>query len=270
MNTRIKKAFIKGSTRRAMEGRTHPLTAEIRKTLHAIKIRSPAYAPVMRHSIGMKNLSLDIAQAILKKEGEVDSRLLGWATLAHDSLRDLNETHSGAAQRYWSKIGENAIIGTIDPHTLRSGKALDQRIESAQKTAGKLGAILGSDMTWTLRNYKSWPLERKIVSYCDNVNRGVKLGHTFVIGFVLPETALRLAITQRKEHATQVDALVREHEAIKKFEAEMTKKGVNLRKLVQSRMKKNPKGYISAVNSAIDPHIEEIIAESKRRQGMRS
>ena len=219
-----------------MRGRLSGTTRRIKRELVDLVKRSPQYKPVQRHVGNVKRTGNAIAKALQLSGFLVDRGLVNQATLAHDSRKDL-ANHSTETKSYWVKRG-----------------------------GSDFKKILGTDMTWSLRNYPKWNFEKKILAYSDNVCRAVKVGNTYVNGVVPTKIAFKLAISQRRAFPKQVDALIRERQAILKFEEELLSNGINLQAIIEEQMKRNPAGYFEVVKSTIAPDVDKIIEESIKRQ----
>ncbi|MFA5930833.1 MAG: hypothetical protein WC821_00810 [archaeon] len=268
MQSRNLASFVKGSLRRAYEKRGHPFTGEVRKTLFELGERNPQYRGVLRHSIQMKNLSIDIAERLSEAGKKIDVSMMTWGTLAHDSLKDRGAEHSTAAAEYWRKKGADAFLKNVSAEEIRSKPRLAKIKKNAEVMSRKLGDLISTDMSWSLQNYKKWSIEKKIVAYSDTVCRGVQYGRGYLLGLLPSKTAFRLAVSLRQKDPLQVDALVRERLAVIKFEQEMKNIGIDLEAAVRLRAEKNSKNFAPLVKASIDPKLETIVLQSMKRMGL--
>ncbi|MBN1940988.1 MAG: hypothetical protein JW772_02285 [Candidatus Diapherotrites archaeon] len=236
----IKREIEKGRTKLenagyGARGKVSHTQRRIRRELKDLAKRSPGFAPVRVHSEFVKRLGNSVAKALQAHGVKVDRGLVNQASLAHDSRRDFTEQDK-EAQSIWARRGAPAVA-----------------------------SVIGTGESWTLRNYRHWPLEKKIVAWGDNICRGVKVGSTFVNGIVPSETAYKLLVSQRQAYPERVDALTRERQAVVRFENELRQIGLDPDAIVRGQMKHNPKSFLPEVEKAIDPKVNEIIAASMKR-----
>ncbi|MDD5148721.1 MAG: hypothetical protein PHH08_04625 [Candidatus ainarchaeum sp.] len=231
--------------RRGNAGHT---TRRIRRELVAIGKRSPGFKPVKVHSKFVANFGNEIAKALnaqfkargIAKGARLDRGLIVQIGLAHDSRRDFKD-QDAQAQIIWARRG-----------------------------APRIAKLIGTGASWSLANYASWPLERKILGLGDNICRGVKVGNTFKNGIIPSETAYKLLISQRQKDTKMVDAMTRERQAVIKFEKELEGNGVDVHGIIRKMMQKNPKGFLEEVQRQTDQKVDEIMRASFERCEIRS
>lgn len=233
----IKKTEGKLAKAGISRGRAGHTTRRVKRELRALGRRSPGFAPVKAHSALVKRAANELAKALQEKGFEIDRGLVNQAALAHDSRRDV-KNHDLATKKFWAERGAPELARTI-------------------------GDLL------TLENYRAWPLEKKLLAWGDNVCRAVKRGKAIVNGTLPSKKAFRLLASQRQAFPGKIDDLVRERQAIVKFEKWLKRQGIDLDSILAKRLKKNPPGFEAEVEKDIDPNVDRILAASLKRLGLK-
>lgn len=215
-------------------------TRRIKLRLREMGIQSPGFFPVKAHTRFVVRTANAIATVLVRRGIRIDRGLTVQSARAHDSFRDSGAAQDQVSKRYW-----------------------------AGKGAPGVARVIGTGESWTLRNHPKWTLERKVMTYADHTGRGVKVGNSFMNGVVPSGTSFRLLVSQRQADPKRVDALVREHLAVVKFERELEDMGVDLKSLFRELMKRNPRSFAQQVEKSIDPKVDEIISASMKRLGIR-
>jgi len=223
-------------------GRTGRVTRRIQRELAGLAARSPQFAPVKMHALFVKRIANSLARELQSRGVKLDRGLVNQAALAHDSRRDGKNPHADIdSQVFWAKSG-----------------------------APEIGRTIPEGESWCLRNYRLWPLEKRLVIYGDNICRSVKIGGSFLCGILRSKTAFRLLISQRFADPKRVDGLVKERQAVLKFEAELRSKGVEADAAIIRLMKKNPPRFTAEVDKAIAASdIGPIVIASMKRLGIK-
>ncbi len=224
------------SIRAEPEKGTRIHTKHFRHAVYDIARRSPSFWSVKGHTLLVKR----VANAIARELGaKADRGLVNQLALAHDSFRDL-PNHDMHAKDYWEKRGA-------------------KRVSENLGTAATLFA--------SLHEHERWSLEHQILAIGDTVCRGVPVNGKIVNGILLPETAIKFLISQRKEQGyTNFDRWVRQLVSIHRIENQLNRQGINLQAILARLMVRNPRGFLEATQKSITPEIEKIFEESLSRQ----
>lgn len=253
IRTLIKMEYSRLEKAGITKGKVPKTNRRVMRELVRMRENTP-FKKVMAHTMTVKRMANALAKALQEKGVKLDRGLVNQTALGHDLKREVGlYEHDVAGQEFMARIG-----------------------------APRVAEHMGHGAASYSASFAKWPLEKKILAWADCISRGVWTGRGYVNGALPSQISYELSISQvigDKERIGElakhgitvrqrIDELVKEKFTILRFEKKIRGRGVQLDRIMEEQMQKNPKGFLEAVQKNINPKIDGIIEESRLRQGI--